>query len=118
MLTPAVATTTLSDPGPLCAGQTAVLTCSVTDGVSITWFYRDEFVGQTISPSQPPPSDSVTVGGVEFTLTLSQNITHLISQLSFTASPDMDGAQVGCRSLFGGTVSSYEITLQVGMISK
>ena len=118
MLTsPAVATTTLPDPGPLCAGQTAVLTCSVTDGENIRWRYRDETVGALLSLSQPPPPDPVTVGGVQFTLTLSQNSNSLISQLSFTASPDMDGGVVSCTG-FSGTFSDDEITLQVEMICK
>ena len=120
VLSPAVATTTLPDPGPLCAGQTAVLTCSVTDGVNIRWRYRDENVGAVLSLSQPPSSDPVTVGGVQFTLTLSsQNSNPLISNLSFTASPDMDGGVVRCTGgIADGTFPSDEITLQVEMICK
>ena len=119
VLSPAVATTILPDPGPLCAGQTAVLTCSVADGVTIDWLYRNGCIGPSLSLSQPPPSGPVTVGGVEFTLTLSQNSNPLISQLSFTASPDMDGGVVRCTGgLFDGTFRSDEITLQVEMICK
>ena len=119
VLSPAVATTTLSDPGPLCAGQTAVLTCSVADGVTIRWRYRNEFVGPVVSPSLPPSPDPVTVGGVQFTLTLSQNSNPLISQLSFTASPDMDGGVVRCTGgIADGTFPADEITLQVEMICK
>ena len=119
MLSPAVATTTLSDPGPLCVGQTAVLTCSVADGVTIRWIYRNEFVGSVISLNEPPPPDPVTVGGVQFTLTLSQDNNPLISQLSFTASPDMDGGVVRCSGgIADGTFSSDAITLQVEMICK
>ena len=118
MLSPAVATTTLPDPGPLCVGQTAVLTCSVADGENIRWRYRSETVGAILfSPSQLPSSGPVTVGGVQFTLTLSQNNNPLISQLSFTASPDMDGGVVRCTG-FSGTFSSVEITLEVEMICK
>ena len=73
MLSPAVVTTTLPDPGPLCAGQTAVLTCSVADGDNLRWQYGGDPVGALLSPSQPPSSNPVTVGGVQFTLTLSQN---------------------------------------------
>ena len=112
VLSPAVATTTLPDPGPLCAGQTAVLTCSVTDGVAIEWGYKDGYIGQFLSLSQPPSPDPVTEGGVHFTLTLSQNNNPLISQLSFTASPDMDGGVVRCTG-FSDAFSSDEITLQV-----
>ena len=119
VLSPVVATTTLSDPGPLCAGQTAVLTCSVTDGVTIDWFYRNGCIGPSLALSQPPSSDPVTVGGVEFTLTLSQNSNPLISQLSFIASPDMDGGVVRCTGgIADGTFLSDEITLQVEMICK
>ena len=119
VLTPAVATTTLSDPGPLCAGQTAVLTCSVADGVSIEWFYRDVAIGPFISPAVPPSSNPVTVGGVQFTRTLSQNSNSLTSQLSFTASPDMDGSVVRCLGESpSDAFSDVEITLQVEMICK
>ena len=119
VLTPAVATTTLPDPGPLCAGQTAVLTCSVADGVTIRWRYRNEFVGSVISLNEPPPPDPVTEGGVQFTRTLSQNSNPLISQLSFTASPDMDGSEVRCQGgLSDGLFPLDEITLQVEMICK
>ena len=120
VLSPAVATTTLPDPGPLCAGQTAVLTCSVADGVTIRWRYRDEFVGSVISLNEPPPPDPVTVRGVQFTRTLSQNNNPLISQLSFTASPDMDGGVVRCQGgISDGTFPADGIlTLQVEMICK
>ena len=117
MLSPAVATTTLSDPGPLCVGQTAVLTCSVADGVTIDWFYRNGRIGPPLTPSQPPPSDPVIVEGVQFTLTLSQNSDPLISNLTFTASPDMDSGRVRCTG-FSGAFLSDEITLQVEMICK
>ena len=117
VLSPAVATTTLPDPGLLCAGQTAVLTCSVADGGSIRWRYRGETVGPLLAPSQPPSPGPVTVGGVQFTLTLSQNSNPLISQLSFTASPDTNGGVVRCTG-FSGTFSSDEVTLQVEMIRK
>ena len=119
MLSPAVASTILPDPGPLCAGQTAVLTCSVADGVTIRWRYRDEFVGSVISLNERPSSDPVTVGGVQFTLTLSQNNNSLISQLSFIASLDMDGGVVRCQGTIpDNTFPSDEVTLQVDMICK
>ena len=119
VLSPAVATTTLPDPGPLCIGQTAVLTCSVTDGVSIEWFYRDVAIGPFLSPTVPPSSNPVTVGGVQFTLTLSQNSNSLISNLSFTASPDMDDGVVRCLGESrGGAFSPDERTLQVEVICK
>ena len=119
VLSPAVATTTLPDTGPLCAGRTAVLTCSVADGVSIEWFYRDGPIGPFLSPSQPPSPNPVTEGGVQFTLTLSQNSNSLISNLGFTASPDMDDGVVRCLGESrGGAFSPDERTLQVEVIYK
>ena len=113
VLSPVVATTTLPDPGLLLAGQTAVLTCSVDDGVSVSWFYGDETVSLLLLPNQTPITPMV-VGDVEFTPTLSQNITHLISHLSFTASPDMDGGDLECVGILSsGAFSSDKTTLQV-----
>ena len=66
------ATTTLSDPGPLCADEMAVLTCNVT-GVSIRWTYYATQFGGLISPVRPPSSDPILVSGVEFTLSLLEN---------------------------------------------
>ena len=83
-----------------------MLTCSVADGVAIDWFYRNGRIGQGISLSQPPSSDPVTVGGVLFTLTLSQSSNSLISNLTFTASLDMDGGVVRCTGFSGANFNS------------
>ena len=95
-----------------------MLTCSVADGVTIRWRYRNDFVGSLLSLSLPPPPDPVTEGGVQFTLTLSQSSNSLISQLSFTASPDMDGGVVQCQGESGGAFSFDERTLQVETLRK
>ena len=110
--------TVLIDPGPVCSGHIVVLTCSVAEGTSMSWRYRDQNIG-LFSPIQPPPSDPVTQGGVQFTLSLMQNSTHLLSRLNFTASTDMTGESVECLGgLPSGTFSSDEITLQVELICK
>ena len=93
-----------------------MLTCSVADGVSITWFYRDESVGLFTSPSQLP-SNPVTVGGVQFFRTVMGNST-LISQLSFTASSDMDGGEVRCLGGSSDALTVDRRILQVEMICK
>ena len=110
--------TVLIDPGPVCSGHTVALTCSVVEGESVTWFYEGEPVGQTVSPSNPPPSDPVAEGGVQFTLSLTQNSTHLLSKLNFTASTDMVGQEVRCLGFSSGAFSSNEIMLQVELICK
>ena len=107
------ATTTLSDPGPLCADETTVLTCNVT-GVSIRWIYDGTQFGGLISPSRPPSSDPILVeGGLMFTLSLLENTgSNLVSQLSFTASTDMDGRVVTCINSEGSVDTSILIVQQ------
>ena len=123
MLSPAVATVLL-DPGPLCAGELAVLTCSVPDGRFIAWRYDNELAGPIIQSDMPAPSGTFTVLGVEFSLSvLEGNSPDLVSQLSFTASTDMDGLVVLCAgtpSVDGviGAVTLVDLTLQVQMFSK
>ena len=114
------ATTTLTASGPLCAGQTAVLTCTVTEGISIRWTYRGNQFGGLITPSQPPPSGPIPVSGVEFTLSLLEDSSpDLVSQLTFTASTDMDGEVVACIGIFRTgpdgmrELSTSEIMLEV-----
>ena len=119
------ATTTLTASGPLCADQTTVLTCTVPQGISIRWTYRGSQFGGLITPSQPPPSGPISVSGVEFTLSLLEDSSpDLVSQLSFTASTDVDGAVVVCAGVsptgLDGMVdvSTGSITLQVQQICK
>ena len=119
------ATTTLTASGPLCADQTAVLTCTVPQGRSIRWTYSGSQFGGLITPSQPPPSDPIPVEGVEFTLSLLEGTSpDLVSQLSFTASTDVNGAVVVCAGVSPTgpdgmqEVSTGDITLQVQQICK
>ena len=115
------ATTTLTASGPvLCADQKAVLTCIVTEGISIRWTYRGNQFGGLITPSQPPPSDPIPVSGVEFTLSLLDGTSpDLVSQLTFTASTDVDGDVVSCIGIIPTgpdgmrELSTSEIMLEV-----
>ena len=127
LLRPVVAdhegSTVLTDPGPVCSGHTVVLTCIVAEGVTLRWRYRNEPIGLFLSRNEPPPSmsDPVTQGGVQFTLSLTQNSTHLLSQLNFTASTNMTGQTVRCTGLTSTdtyTFISDEITLQVELLCK
>ena len=51
----------LTDPGPLCAGQRATLTCNITGGVALDWNYIDSSgtirtynrAGNVVPPSGP-----------------------------------------------------------------
>ena len=128
LLSPVIAqgsSTVLTDPGPFCFGQTAVLTCNVTEGVSIRWSYDGSQFGGLITPSQPPSPDPMLVFGVELTLSLLEDTgSDLVSQLSFTASADVSGEVVSCVGISptgpGGDreVSQGVTTLQVVQMCK
>ena len=113
----------LTGPGPLCEGDAALFTCNVTRGTIITWNYvtntdNNFFIGETLTPgSQPSYTD--TVEGVFFSITvLMPTSTHFVSQLSFTASAEMTGEAILCRSGSPAGVTEKSITLQVDSISK
>ena len=75
----------LTDPGPLCSGQPVLLTCNITGGVDLIWSYNSVVIGGQISPTRPPPTGPVSVGGVQFTLTLLLARPDMVSKISFTA---------------------------------
>ena len=107
----------LTDPGPLCAGQTALLTCNVTGGTTLVWRYDNSRIGELVT--QPLTTLTDTVEGVIFTVTLLMPTSpHFVSELSFTASSDMNGEVVWCASSSLSGVSLENITLQVERISK
>ena len=109
----------LTDPGPLCAGQTATLTCNITGGVFLEWNYVLEGENGRIPTYDSarnvfPPSGPVERGGVEFTVTLQMPTSpHLVSQISFTASAGMNGRQLDCVSIVGTTLLQQNTILQV-----
>ena len=112
-----------TDTEPLCTGHTALLTCNVTGGRFISWSYdvQDDYsaIGETLTPTSQQ-TFTVTVGGVLFTVTLLiPTSPHFVSQLSFTASADMNGEVVVCGSFSPSAGLSQEnITLRVENISK
>ena len=102
------ASSVLTDPGQLCDGQPATVTCTITDGDNLRWIYDADgsmvFRFQLISPRLEsfPPTDPVLVpGGDEFTLSLLSPRTpplgpDLVSQISFEASVRMNGRTLRC----------------------
>ena len=115
----------LTDPGPLCPGDMATLTCNFTHGLSQQWRYNDVNVGDRISPlvNQVPavPAVPMVVDGVEFRLSLlsTRGVTYLVSQIVFVASERMDGGIVECGNTLEGSLPVIETaTLKVGDGSK
>ena len=111
----------LTDPGPLCAGQTATLTCNITGTgvVSLEWNYvaaglQDGVIaayrrGEPFSPSNP-----VVVAGVEFTVSvLMSTATQVVSQISFVASSMMSGTGLDCVGRVDQGLVPLMTTLQV-----
>ncbi len=112
----------LTDPGPLCTGQTATLTCNITGGTRINWNY---IVGGTrglIPTYDPdigvsPPTEPVTANGVEFTASVLMTQPQLVSTISFVPSTMMNGGELVCSG-FAGVLVSEAITLHVDSTSK
>ena len=100
------------DSGPLCPGQTAVLTCNVLEGITLQWIYNSmPFV--TISGNSVPSSDPIPVDGVEFTVSLLSNTgSDLASEISFEVSSSINGGVLRCSGLSATAVGSREVTLQ------
>ena len=111
----------LTDPGPLCIGQTTTLTCNITGGISLEWNYLAERIGDGRIPTfqrddanVQPPSGPVERGGVDFTVTLQMPTSpHLVSQISFTASAMMNGVRLLCNGEVGSVLEEQVITFQV-----
>jgi hypothetical protein len=105
----------LTDPGSLCPGDVAILTCNVTGGLSQQWVYNSVPVGLIIPIIGQVPAPQI-VDSVEFRLSLlSTNDT--VSQIAFVANEGLDGRVVECRTSFSrssmrdGTIDAT--TLQV-----
>ena len=112
----------LIDPGPICIGHTALLTCNVTGGLAINWIYvtNTGFDYTVFTSSYDPPTFTETVGGVLFTATLLMPTSpHFVSQLSFNASADMNGEAFLCQFAHpSGYAIDNRITLQLESVCK
>ena len=89
----------LTDPGPVCEGDTVVLNCTIPAGVLLRWNYNDERIGGGIyapSINEVPPTNPDTVGNVVFTHSLLDSSPDIVSQLSFTASADVNCGIILC----------------------
>ena len=108
----------LIDPGPLCPGETALLTCTITQGTDISWAYNSITI-TTIIPefNMLPQSDPYLVSGVEFTVTvMSSTSPDLVSQISFVVSATVNGRTLECSGVStssGVHAVSRTLTLQV-----
>ena len=102
----------LIDPGPLCTGQTATLTCNITGTSFLGWTYgSDTFLTINTALSNPvmEVSDTIT-----FTVSTEMSISpHFVSHVSFVANESMNGMRVTCDGATGTGVVRENITLQV-----
>ena len=106
----------LTDPGPVCEGDTVTLTCTIPGGVSLGWRYNSVLIGGgTYVPvtNTVPPTNPDTVGGVVFTHSLLDSSPDLVSQLSFTASSDVDGGVIQCVGDAATSTGGFESVLDV-----
>ena len=100
------------DSGPLCPGQTAVLTCNVPGGITLQWIYNSMVIF-TISGTSVPLSDPIPVDGVEFTVSLLSNTgSDLVSDISFEVSSSINGGVLRCSGANATAVGSSGVTLQ------
>ena len=105
----------LIDPGPLCPGETTLLTCTVTQGTDISWAYDSNTI-TTIIPELNVLSQSnpYLVSGVEFTVTVVSTSPDLVSQISFVVSTTVNGRTLECSGVSTSSgVVSRTLTLQV-----
>ena len=88
----------LTDPGPVCPGDTVTLTCDVTGGTQLIWSYRATALA-TIIPSLNimPPSGPVLVSGVEFSVLVSSTSPDRVSRIVIVADEGMDGRILSCK---------------------
>ena len=100
------------DSGPLCPGQTAVLTCNVPGGFSLSWIYNSMQFASILGTSAPS-SDPIPVDGVEFTVSLLSNTgSDLVSEISFEVSSSINGGLLRCSGVNATIAESSEVTLQ------
>ena len=110
----------LTDPGPVCTGDAVTVTCTIPGGVQLLWRYNGASIGNgAVEPGRLPPTNPDTVGGVVFTLSLLEGTSpDLVSQLSFTASTDVDGGTIRCDGIDGTNSVSDDTVIQVEQICK
>ena len=100
------------DSGPLCPGQTAVLTCNVPGGITLQWIYNS-MLFVTISGTPVPSSDPIPVDGAEFIVSLLSNTgSDLVSEISFEVSSSINGGVLRCSGVNATAGGSSEVTLQ------
>lgn len=106
---------TLTDPGPLCPGDTTMLICNGTDAIVQTWSYRSEQVVRvsTIGGTQITPQPPLPIQGVAFSISVLSTTPQLVTQLSFVADTFMDAGSVSCNSVSSSISIPQVITLQV-----
>ena len=105
----------LIDPGPLCPGETALLTCTITQGTDLFWSHDSGRIA-TIIPEVNlfPPSGPILENGVEFTVTVLSTIPDLVSQISFVVSAIVNGRTLECSGVSNSSGGvSRTLTLQV-----
>ena len=101
----------LTDPGPSCAGRTVVLNC--TGGQGHEWRY-DMSRGVIINNAAPPLTEPVELSGVQFTFSQLSPSPHLITQISFMISQEMNGRILTCLSVIDiNTIVTSEVTLTI-----
>ena len=116
----------LTDPGPVCTGDTVLLTCTIPRGTRLAWRYNGENIGNGVylpTYNTVPPDNPDTKGGVVFTQRLLHTSPDLVTQLSFTATINTNGGIIQCAgdaaTSTGGVESvSDDITVQVEQICK
>ena len=85
------------DSGPLCPGQTAVLTCNVPGGISLQWTYNSIALPNI---SVLPLDLHVFVDSVAFTVsTLSNTGSDLVSEIRFEVSSSINGGVLSCSGV-------------------
>lgn len=104
----------LTDPGPLCAGEEAGLTCNITGGTLLAWDY-DSGRLIAIDPVNSPLLAPLTImpGTIAFTVSMLMPTTpHLQSQISFVAVEEMNSRTLTCSGT-SSVVVEDTITLQI-----
>jgi hypothetical protein len=103
----------LTDPGTVCPGSTVVLNCTTSGGMGSfqIWSYNGAQL-TSVTPRTTTPID-VERSGVVFSISLLSTTPDIMSQISFVASPSINGGTLTCA---GGGGETDSVTLMVGSI--